>query len=71
MEIGITIGYSVNVFPHSPVAVVNIEKTLYRCNEEDGSVEVCVAMSNSAVVSFSFNVRILTVLQLDTAGSLS
>ena len=52
--------------------MVNIEKTVYRCNEEDGSVEVCVVVSNSAVecaISFSFDVRIFTLL--DTAGSFS
>ena len=62
-------GYSVNVSPHSPVAVVSIEKTLYICNEEDESVEVCVVVSNSAMechLSFSFDVGIYT--GFDSAG---
>ena len=57
-------------FPRSPVAVVSIEKTLYTCNEEDESVEVCVVVTNSAEecpISFSFDVRVFTVLY--TAGS--
>lgn len=43
--------------------VVSLEETLYKCNEEEGAVEVCAVVRSpvECPVPFSFDIRIYTV----------